>query len=62
MDPKKLKDFRRGHREDASYEVSSELAKWLVGKSHLKQKVDERTHERRTIRLDISLTGSGAKS
>ena len=37
MDQNNLKEFRRGHSEDASYEVSSQLAKWL-GRSCLNQK------------------------
>ena len=40
MDPNNLKEFRRAHWEDASYEVSSQLAKWLGKRSHFKQKVD----------------------
>ena len=43
MDPKHLKEFSRGHGEDAAFEVSSELAKWLGRRSRLKQKVDAHT-------------------
>ena len=38
IDPKQLKEFRKDHREDASYEVSSQSAKWLWRRSSLNQK------------------------
>ena len=52
---KKLKEFRRGHWEDASFEVSFKLAKWLGRRNRLKQK--QKVDVCRTIRHDISLTG-----
>ena len=42
---KKMKEFKRGHWEDASYEVSTKLAKWLGRRSRLKEKVNARTHD-----------------
>ena len=42
--------------EDASYTVSSQMAKWLGRRSQLKQRVDTQDAQR-TISHDISLTG-----
>jgi len=58
MDQKNFKEFTRGHWEDASYKVSTKLAKWLGRRSRLKKKLTHgRTDARRTIRHDISSTG-----
>ena len=57
MDQTKLKEFKRGHWEDAAYEVLTKLAKWLGRISCLKEKINARTDARRTIRHDISSTG-----
>ena len=45
MDQKGLKEFKRGHWEDASYEVSTKLAKWLGRRSCLKEKVNAHMHD-----------------
>ena len=38
-----MKEFKRGHWEDASHGVSTKLAKWLGRRSRLKEKVNART-------------------
>ena len=59
---KKLKEFRRGHWEDASYEISSELAKWLGRRSRLKQNVNGRTTDNSPWHKVDWLSASGAKN
>ena len=44
----KMKEFMRGHSEDASYDVSIKLTKWLGRISCLKENVNTRTDARTT--------------